>query len=364
MFSTFGQNIRITVFGESHGTGIGVVMDGFPAGEAVSMEELNRFMARRAPGQRGTTPRKEKDTPEVLSGLQNDTTTGSALAMIIRNKDHRSDDYITDIPRPSHADLNAHLKYGGHMDMRGGGPFSGRITAPLCLAGGVAKQILARRGIAVGAHLAAIGAIEDARWDPVLVRREELEQIGRQGFPAIDPAKADAMLDYLDRVKDEEDSVGGRIGCMATGVPAGLGEPNYLSVESHLSHLLFSVPGVRGVQFGTGFAAAKMRGSEHNDPIRLEDGRFYTQTNHAGGIVGGITNGMPLVVEVAMKPAASIGQKQRSVSLSQNRETDLRIEGRHDPSIAVRAVPVIEACMAITLLDFMEGKNGITGHQK
>lgn len=362
MFSTFGQNIRITVFGESHGTGIGLVIDGLPAGESISVDELNRFMVRRAPGQRGTTPRKEKDTPEILSGVQNNVLTGSAVAMIIRNKDHRSDDYHTDIPRPSHADLNAYLKYGGHMDMRGGGPFSGRITAPLCMAGGIAKQILARRGVAIGAHLASVGPIEDKSWDPVQVRPEELESIGAKNFPAICPEAADAMLDFLDRLKDEEDSIGGRIRCMATGVPQGLGEPNYLGFESHLSHLLFAVPGVRGVQFGTGFQAAGMRGSVHNDPIVLSEDGYRTSSNHAGGIVGGITNGMPVSFEVAMKPAASIGQPQRSVRLSNEETAELVIVGRHDPSIAVRAVPVIEACLALTVLDFMEGKNGIAGN--
>lgn len=362
MFSTFGQNIRVTVFGESHGTGIGVVMDGFPAGEPLSVEELNRFMARRAPGQRGTTPRKEKDTPEILSGVQDGILTGSAVSMIIRNRDHRSDDYHIDIPRPSHADLNAHLKFGGHMDMRGGGPFSGRITAPLCMAGAVAKQILRRRGVHVGAHLATVGPICDESWDPVTVTPKELEAIAGRGFPSISPEIGERMLDFLDTLKEEEDSIGGRIHCMATGVPQGLGEPNYLGVESHLAHLLFAVPGVRGVEFGSGFAAAEMRGSEHNDPIIREGDRYRTTTNHAGGIVGGITNGMPVSLEVAMKPAASIGRKQQSVSLSRKEEAELFIVGRHDPSIAVRAVPVIEACLALVLLDFMEGKNGFTGN--
>lgn len=356
MYSSFGQNIRMTVYGESHGTGIGVVMDGLPAGERVDLLELNRFMARRAPGQRGTTPRKEKDTPEFLSGIRDGVLTGSALSVLIRNKDHRSDDYHLDIPRPSHADLNAHLKFRGHMDMRGGGPFSGRITAPLTVAGGIAKQILRRRGVHVGAHLAAVGTVEDESWDPVQVTPEELERIAHQGFPTISREKADAMLDLLETLKDEEDSIGGRICCMATGVMQGLGEPNYLGFESHLAHLLFAVPGMRGVQFGTGFAAAEMRGSQHNDIIRIENGIYRTETNHAGGIVGGITNGMPIRFEVAMKPAASIGRPQPSVSLKEQTEKELRIVGRHDPSIAVRAVPVIESCLALVLLDFMEGQ--------
>lgn len=359
MVSSFGNKFRITVFGESHGTGIGVVIDGLPPGEAIDLGELNRFMVRRAPGQRGTTPRKEKDTPEVLSGFRNGRTIGSALTMLIRNKDQRSEDYDLTIPRPSHADLNVHAKYGGHMDMRGSGPFSGRLTAPLCLAGGIAKQILARRGIHVGAHLAQIGAILDETWDLAEVTPEELQAIGSKNFPTISEAAADRMLDFLEGLKEEGDSVGGRIHCMATGVPGGLGEPNYMDFESHLAHLLFAVPGMRGVAFGRGFEAVAMRGSEHNDPIAPDGaGGFKTLTNNAGGIVGGITNGMPISFEVAMKPAASIGKTQSSVSLQTGETTELNVVGRHDPSIAVRAVPVIESALAIVILDFMEDYYG------
>ena len=358
MYSSFGNTFRITVFGESHGPGIGVVMDGLPPGEPVDMEALGAFMARRAPGQRGTTPRVERDLPEVLSGVVDGKLTGSAVAMIIRNNDQRPSDYITDIARPSHADLNVHTKYGGHMDMRGSGPFSGRLTAPLCLAGGIAKQLLARRGIAIGAHIAQLGDITDSTWDSERVTPEELLSIGGKSFPTNDSGTAGEMLDFLERLKDEQDSTGGRIRCMATGVPGGLGEPNYMGFESHLSHLLFCVPGMRGVTFGSGFDAVTMRGSEHNDPIELKEGRVVTRTNHAGGIVGGITNGMPIVFDVAMKPTASIGKEQDTVTLGENRAVKLRTEGRHDPSIVVRAVPVIEACLAIVLLDFMEVGHG------
>lgn len=358
MHSSFGQNIRITIFGESHGIGIGCVIDGLPPGEEISMAELSAFMTRRAPGQRGTTPRVERDHPEVLSGYVDGVLTGSAVSMIIRNNDQRSSDYIVDIPRPSHADLNARLKFGGHMDMRGGGPFSGRITAPLCLAGGVAKQILKRRGIVVGAHLAQLGEIRDEAWDVVNVQPEQLEAIGKKNFPTISASVADQMLDALDRLKEEEDSIGGRIHCMATGVPQGLGEPNYMGFESHLAHLLYCVPGMRGVSFGSGFDCVTMQGSEHNDAIVLQDGRYRTVTNHAGGIVGGITNGMPISFDVAMKPTASISKTQDSVSFSTGEAVKLNIAGRHDPSIVVRAVPVIEACLAIVLLDFLEGTHG------
>lgn len=359
MHSSFGNNFRVTVFGESHGVGIGVVIDGLPAGEAIDFEELGRFMVRRAPGQRGTTPRKEKDIPEVLSGYVDGRTTGSAMTLIIRNKDQRSEDYVLDIPRPSHADLNVHYKFNGYMDMRGSGPFSGRLTAPLCLAGGIAKQILARRGITVGAHLAQIKDILDDTWDLVNVTPEELKSIGAKGFPTISEDAADRMLTYLEALKDEGDSVGGRIHCMAHGVPQGLGEPNYMSFESHLAHMLFSVPGMRGVSFGRGFAAVGMNGSEHNDPIVPTDGGYKTATNNAGGIVGGITNGMPISFDVAMKPAASIGKSQTSISLSKGEPAVLNVVGRHDPSIAVRAVPVIESALAIVIMDFMEGYYGL-----
>lgn len=359
MYSSFGQNVRITIFGESHGVGIGAVVDGLPAGEPISLVEMAQFMTRRAPGQRGTTPRVERDHPELLSGYVDGKLTGSALSMIIRNRDQRSSDYIIDIPRPSHADLNARLKYGGHMDMRGGGPFSGRITAPLCLAGSVAKQILARRGIHIGAHLAQLGEIKDDTWDPVNVTAQELESIGKKGFPTIDEAVADRMLTKLEGLKEEGDSIGGRIRCMAVGVPQGLGEPNYMGFESHLSHLLFCIPGMRGVEFGSGFDAVTMQGSMHNDPIRLEESGYKTTTNHAGGIVGGITNGMPISFSVAMKPTASIGKTQDSISFSEQKPVKLSIEGRHDPSIVVRAVPVIEAALAIVVLDYMEGNHDV-----
>ena len=359
MYSSVGNNFKVTIFGESHGIGIGVVIDGLPAGETLSLEELGRFMVRRAPGQRGTTPRVEKDIPEILSGFVDGKTTGSAMTLLIRNKDQRSDDYVLDIPRPSHADLNVHLKFGGNMDMRGSGPFSGRLTAPLCLAGGIAKQLLAKRGITIGAHLAQIKDILDDTWDLANVTPEELLAMGNRNFPTISERAAEEMLTYLEDLKDQGDSVGGRIHCMAHGVPQGLGEPNYMSFESHLAHLLFSVPGMRGVSFGRGFEAVGMNGSIHNDPIVKTADGYQTLTNNSGGIVGGITNGMPISFDVAMKPAASIGKTQQSVSLASGSSAVLNVVGRHDPSIAVRAVPVIESALAIVILDFMEGYYGL-----
>lgn len=359
MFSSFGMHVRTTVFGESHGVGIGVVIDGLPAGEAVDLDVLQRFLARRAPGQKGTTPRVERDRLEFISGLVDGKLTGSAVSAIIRNSDQRSDDYILDIPRPGHADLTVEQKFGGHMDMRGSGPFSGRLTAPLCIAGGIAKQLLERRGITVGAHLAVLDTIRDEAWDPVHVTAAQLNAMQNRSFPTISERAEEEMLTLLEALKEEGDSCGGIIRVVATGVPAGLGEPNYKGVESHLAQLFFAVPGMRGLSFGDGFAAVGMRGSEHNDPIRYEDGRYSTDTNHAGGVNGGITNGMPIVVTAAMKPTSSIAKPQNTVSFTKKEPVTLEVKGRHDPAIAVRAVPVLEAALALVILDFMEGTHGI-----
>ncbi|NLY73320.1 MAG: chorismate synthase [Tissierellia bacterium] len=361
MASTFGKKIVTTIFGESHGRGIGVVIDGLPPGEEIDMEELHGFLKRRAPGQSDyTTQRKEEDMPEFLSGLLGNTLTGSPVSAIIRNKDQRSSDYknILDIPRPSHADYTAYIKYGGNMDMRGGGPFSGRITAPLCVAGGIALQILKRRGVHIAAHLLSAGEIEDCSWDLVTTQVEDLEALKSKDFPTISNESGRKMKAYLGELRQAGDSIGGLIECMAIGLPVGLGEPNYGGFESVLSAAIFSVPGVRGISFGTGFPAAKMKGSEHNDEFEILGGQIRTKTNHGGGVTGGITNGMPIRFHVAMKPTSSISKPQESFSLTENIEKNLVIEGRHDPCIAVRAVPVIEAACALVILDLWEDYYG------
>ncbi|MDX9917590.1 MAG: chorismate synthase [Gudongella sp.] len=357
MSSIFGNRIRTTVFGESHGEAIGVVVEGLPAGEKIDFEELQKFLQRRAPGRNlYTTQRREADVPEFLSGVKDSIILGSPLAAIIRNKGYNSRDYneLKDVPRPSHADYTAHVKYKGHMDMRGGGPFSGRLTAPLCIAGGIAIQILKKRGVHIGAHILRMGNISDAEWDNASVTADELYAISNKDFPVISDKKSNEMIDLINKLKEDGDSVGGIIECMSIGIPAGIGGLGSSSVESSISSAMFSVPGIRGIEFGAGFKAAEMHGSEHNDQFEIKDGLIKTITNNAGGVNGGITNGMPLSFKVAVKPTSSIAKPQKSFSLSELTEKELLISGRHDPCIAVRAVPVIEAVCALVLLDLWE----------
>lgn len=353
MSSEFGKDLRVSVFGESHGPGIGVVVNGFPAGEKVDTDALLRFMARRAPGNsRLTTARKEADLPEFLSGIRDGVLTGSPFAALIRNTSQRSGDYkgFDDTPRPSHADYTAAVKWQGAADMRGGGHFSGRLTAPLCVAGGIALQILERKGIFVGAHLLNVGGIEDLPF-PLHPAPEMFARTAAADFPVLDPERGALMQECIRQAAAEGDSVGASIECAAVGLPAGLGDPMFDGIESLLSAALFGIPGVRGVSFGSGFDCVAMRGSEHNDPFLIEDGRVRTSSNYSGGIQGGISNGMPLLLRVAMKPTASIAKKQQTVSLSTMENAEIEIHGRHDPCIAIRAVPVVEAVTALVLLD-------------
>lgn len=357
MSSEFGKNLRVSVFGESHGPGIGVVVNGFPAGKKISMEELLRFLARRAPGNsRLTTARKEADMPEFLSGIRDNVLTGSPLAAVIRNTNQHSGDYagFEDTPRPSHADYTAAVKWKGAADMRGGGHFSGRLTAPLCAAGGIALQILAGKGIFVGAHLLNVGGITDDPF-PLYPTYDLFQGIITEDFPVLNREKGILMQDLIKKAAGEGDSVGACIECAAIGLPAGLGDPMFDGVESLLSSAIFGIPGVKGVSFGSGFDCVTMKGSEHNDPFVIRDGCVRTAANHSGGIQGGITNGMPLVLQAAMKPTASIAKRQHTVSLSQMEAAEIEIHGRHDPCIAIRAVPVIEAVTALVLLDLILG---------
>lgn len=361
MSSEFGKLLRISVFGQSHGTAIGVNMDGLPAGEAIDLEALQRFLDRRKPGQSAfSTLRKESDVPRFLSGLEDGKTCGAPLCAILENQDQHSRDYanLQDVPRPGHADYTAAVKWGGAADMRGGGHFSGRLTAPLCVAGGIARQILARRGIYLGAHLSAVAGIPDAPF-PLHPTAELFDQVAQRPFPVLDEEAGAEMQEAIAQAKGEGDSVGGVIECAAVGLPAGLGDPMFEGVENRLSAALFGIPAVKGVEFGSGFAAAEMRGSQHNDPFTVEAGQIRTTTNHAGGILGGITTGMPLVLRVALKPTPSIARTQHSVSLSAQAQTELNVRGRHDPCVAPRAVPVVEAVTAAVLLDLLlEGNHG------
>ena len=361
MSSEFGNLLKVSVFGQSHGKAIGVVVDGLPAGEAIDLEELDRFLDRRRTGKnRLSTARKESDVPVFLSGLENGVTCGAPLCAVIENSDQHSLDYteLRDKPRPGHADYTAFVKWGGQADMRGGGHFSGRLTAPLCIAGGIARQILARRGVYVGAHLWSVGTERDTPF-PLRPTRELFEAVAAKPFPVLDDQAGERMQALILEARQNLDSVGGVIECAATGMPAGLGDPMFGGVENRLAAALFGIPAVKGVEFGDGFASARAHGSENNDPFAEEDGRVVTETNHAGGILGGITSGMPLVLRTAMKPTPSIARPQRTVSLSAGADAELVIHGRHDPCIAHRAVPVVEAVTAAVLLDLLlEGNHG------
>lgn len=356
MASYLGEHIHVSVFGQSHSPAIGVVVDGLPAGERVDMEELGRFLKRRAPGQNATsTPRKEADLPQFLSGLVDDVTCGAPLAALIENTNTRSQDYaqLRDKPRPGHADFTAQVKYGGFQDVAGGGHFSGRLTAPLCIAGGICLQILKRRGIEVAAHIASIAGEADRPFDSMGESMETLDALKQAPFPVLDEKAGKRMRKVILQAKEEGDSVGGVIECLVTGVPAGLGEPMFGGMENRLAAALFGIPAVKGVEFGAGFGVANMRGSQNNDPFTVKDGKLVTETNHAGGILGGITNGMPLVFRLAVKPTPSIAKQQQTVSLSKHQEEELVVTGRHDPCIVPRAVPVVEAVTALVLSDLL-----------
>ena len=354
MSSTFDGNLRISIFGQSHSAAIGCVIDGLPPGENIDTDALQAFLSRRAPGNNAwSTPRKEGDVPEILSGLASGCTCGAPLSAIIRNTNTRSQDYknLADIPRPGHADYAAHIRYKGHQDVAGGGHFSGRLTAPLCIAGGICKQILERRGIFIGAHLAAIADVRDDGFDPVNLDEKTLACAAGKSFPVINDAAGEKMQAAIARAREENDSVGGVIECAAIGLPAGIGDPMFDGMENRIARIAFAVPAVKGVEFGAGFEAARMRGSENNDTYTMDGESIRTRTNHAGGILGGITSGMPLLFRAAIKPTPSIARDQNSISLSRREDAVLAVRGRHDPCIAPRAVPVMEAVLAIAIMD-------------
>lgn len=356
MSSTWGEMVRISIFGESHGIAIGVVIDGLPAGEPIDMDAVLAQMKRRAPGQdKSATPRKESDFPKVMSGLLNHTTTGAPLCAVIENTNTRSQDYgnLLDVPRPGHSDYPAYLHYHGFNDIRGGGHFSGRLTAPLVFAGAICRQILERRGIRIGGHVASVAQIQDTPFDPVDIPAELLETLSTTYFPVIDAGKKEAMAALIEDARMSQDSVGGIVECAVTGLPAGIGGPLFGGIEPVLSSILFGIPAVKGVEFGDGFGSCALRGSQNNDPFYFDaDGKVKTSTNHAGGILGGITTGMPMVFRVGVKPTASISQNQQSVNLQTGENQILSVHGRHDPCIVPRAVPVVESAAAIALMNF------------
>lgn len=358
MSYSIGENLKVTVFGQSHSDAIGVIIDGLPAGFKIDLDRLYAFMQRRAPGRNQyQTQRKETDKPKFLSGLVDGTTCGSPVCAIIENSNQRSSDYknLADIPRPGHADYTAHIKYNGFNDIRGGGQFSGRMTAPLCIAGGIAIQILESKGISFGAHIYKTGDICDTPFDAVNVTPEDFKHLANKELAVVSEQAEEKMKNLINSAKADGDSVGGIIECAVTGLPAGIGGPLFEGVEGHLAKAIFGIPAVKGIEFGAGFKSAEMKGSEHNDPYYIdENGNVKTQSNNNGGILGGITSGMPLLFRTVIKPTPSIAKEQNSISISEKTNQKLIIEGRHDPCILPRAVPVIEAVSAIVILDLIK----------
>lgn len=354
MSCSFGSKFKITVFGQSHSAAIGVVIEDVPAGIKLDETAIAAFLQRRAPGNNAfSTARKEADAPQIVSGVVNGVTCGTPLCALIANTNARSGDYdaLKNLPRPGHADFTAAMKYGGSADLRGGGFFSGRMTAPLCFAGAIAKQILAADGVTIGAHIARLAKIDDVPFDPVAVDAETLQAAEKKDFPVLNDDAGKAMLAAVAEAKESGDSVGGVIECAAVGVPAGLGDPIYDGVENVIAHLVFGIPAVKGIEFGSGFAGADLFGSENNDDFTVKDGKIKTVTNNHGGALGGITSGMPLIFRAAIKPTPSIAKAQTTVNLKTLQEESIKIGGRHDPCIVPRAVPCMEAAMAVALMN-------------
>ena len=335
MNSRFGTNFRIAIFGESHAAAIGVEIEGVPAGTRIDIEELQRFLERRAPGRDAlSTARREADAPEFLCGVKDGVATGAPIAAIIRNSDTRSGDYgnLANVPRPGHADFPAEVRFSGHQDKAGGGHFSGRLTAPLCVAGGIAMQMLARAGVSVSARAVRIGG----------------------------ETEPERMKAAIEAAREDGDSVGGVVEAEVRGVPVGMGDPMFGGLKNRIAQAVFGIPAVKGVEFGEGFAAAEMRGSENNDPYGVADGKVTPLTNHAGGILGGLSTGAPIVFRVAFKPTPSIAKEQDSVDMATGRPVKLVVKGRHDPCVVLRAVPCVEAAAAIAVCDaMMERTKGV-----
>lgn len=357
MASSIGENIKITIFGQSHSPAIGVTIDGFPSGFEIDKEKLAAFMARRAPGKdKYSTQRREHDEVEFLSGITNAKTNGAPICAVIFNKDQRSKDYseLFEHPRPGHADYTARIKYGSANDIAGGGHFSGRLMAPLCIAGGICMQWLEKQGITIGAHIASVHGIEDKKFDSVNITADELNALKSKAFTCIDDDAAEKMKEEINSARMDCNSVGGTVECAVVGLPVGIGEPIFGGLESRLAQTVFGIPAVKGLEFGAGFESSKLFGSENNDEFYIDDeGEIRTRTNNCGGILGGISNAMPLVFTAAFKPTPSIAKTQNTVSIDKKENYQLNIVGRHDPCIVQRAVPVVEAAAAVTIADLM-----------
>lgn len=362
MKSSIGNKIKLSVFGESHGAAVGCLLEGLPSGVKIDMDALMTQMSRRAPGKDKTaTTRKEADIPEIISGVVDGVTTGAPLAIIIKNNDTKSHNYdnLRDNPRPSHADYAASVKYGGENDIRGGGHFSARLTAPIVAAGAICRQILKDEGIIIGGHILSVGNVRETSFDPVNVNGEQLETLSAKLFALNNPDTEELMRKEIEEARLDGDSVGGSVELAAVGLPVGLGSHMFGGVENVVSNILYGIPAVKGISFGAGFGYASMRGSEANDQMYYdEDGNVRCYTNNCGGITGGMTNGMPLLVKVALKPTPSIAKEQKTVNLKTGENSTLKIEGRHDPCIVPRALPVLEAALSIALLDLLaEGES-------
>ncbi len=354
MSNSYGKLFRISLFGESHSLAIGVVIDGVPSGVEIDMDQISYEMSRRAPGKNEfSTPRKEEDVPEILSGIFNNKTTGTPICAVIKNTNTRSQDYTPDLLRPSHADFSGMLRYKGYNDYRGGGHFSGRITAPLVFAGAIAKQILRKENIEVLSHIKNIGKVYDDALDYVNPDIKRLKEINGAVLPFLNDKGAVVAKEEIIKAKSNSDSVGGRIEAVITGLKGGIGSPFFESVESRISSMLFSIPAVKAVEFGAGCDFAEMYGSRANDSFIVNDGVITTKSNNNGGINGGITNGMPVVLTATIKPTPSISKEQESVNIATKENVNIKVGGRHDPCIVGRAVPVIEAAIAVVLLDIV-----------
>ena len=357
MKNTFGQHLALTLFGESHGAAIGAVLDGLCPGTPVDVENIRRMLQLRQPGGAISTPRKEADRFEIVSGAVNGVATGTPLTILIPNTDTKSADYAQSqaLMRPGHADYPAQCKYHGYQDTRGGGHFSGRITAALVAAGAICHSALENKGIFIGTHMSRCAGISDRGFENLT---KDIETLSTALFPVLDTAAGNQMQRAILQAKEAGDSVGGILETAIAGLPAGIGEPWFDTFEGVLSHILFSVPGVKGVEFGDGFALADMRGSEANDPLRYQDGAVVASSNHGGGIGGGITSGMPVIFRCAIKPTPSIAQTQQTVDIVKKENTDLTVHGRHDPAIVHRARIVMDAVTAIAVYDLLSGRFG------
>ena len=365
MSSMWGKNLKISIFGESHGAEIGVVIDGLEPGFEIDLDEVERQMDRRKPGKnRLSTARKEDDKANIVSGFFEGKTTGTPLCATIKNKDRKSADYtqIRDNFRPGHADYTGFVRYKGFNDYRGGGHFSGRLTAPIVFAGAICRQILEKKGIKITSHIKAIKNIEDSSFDYTNIDEKLIKRLSYSDFPLIDESLEDSMKNEILKAREILDSVGGKIECAVVGIDAGIGSPIFDSVESVISSMMFSIPAVKGIEFGEGFDISRMYGSESNDEMYVDnEGKILSYTNNNGGVIGGITNGMPIVFTVAIKPTPSISSKQRTVNVADLRSdgdvknTEIEVNGRHDPCIVQRAVSVIESAAAIAMLDMLYG---------